>query len=227
MKKILIATSLASLLATSSFSAAGGDIFRTSLNVDQLEYQDSKEKAITWDAFVFAGYDINKVYLYSEGEKPRDEKVSSETQLLYSRAITPYWDIQTGLEYDKTPEDSKTWGVIGFQGLAPYFFETKTSLLFSNDGNIGLKISAEYEALITQKLILSPSIALSAYSKSDDEMEIGKGLSNLTVGTRLRYEIKREFAPYIGVEWSKNFGKTAEYTPLDESYFTVGLKFWF
>jgi copper resistance protein B len=227
MKELLIATSLASLLATSSFAGAGGDIFRTSLNVDQLEYQDSKEKAITWDAFMFAGYDINKVYLYSEGEKPRDEKVSSETQLLYSRAITPYWDIQTGLEYDKTPENSKTWGVIGFQGLAPYFFETKTSLLFSNDGNIGLKMDAEYEALITQKLILSPSIGLTAYTKNDAEMEIGKGLSNLTVGTRLRYEVKREFAPYIGVEWSKNFGKTANYASLDEAYFTVGLKFWF
>lgn len=227
MKKLLISTSLLGLIVSSSFAGGGGDIFRAGLNLDKLEYQDSKEKAIVWDGSIFGGYDINKIYIFSEGEKPKDEKVSSETQLLYSRAITPFWDAQIGFEYDKTPTNNKTWGVIGFQGLSSYFFETKTSLLFSDDGNIGLKVNAEYDALFTQKVILSTNIGLTAYSKNDDEIEIGSGVSNLTLGTRLRYEITREFAPYVGIEWSKNFGNTNKHKPLDDLYLTVGLKFWF
>mgnify|MGYP005996780235 CR=1 FL=1 len=164
MKKILLITGLASILLTSSFAAGGGDIFRSSLVVDQLEYQVSDEKATTWNAYGYAGYDINKVYIYTEGEKPKNESAQSENQLLYSRAISPYWDAQVGMGYDKNEGSHQTWGVLGVQGLAPYFFETKASLLIGDDGNIGLRAEAEYDALLTQKLILSPSIALSAYS---------------------------------------------------------------
>ena len=209
------------------FAASGGDIFRSSLSFDKLEYQSSDEKSLSWDGYFFAGYDLNKVYIYSEGEKPKNEKVTTETQLVYSRAVTPFWDFQVGVEYDKTPDESQTWGLLGFQGLAPYFFETKTSLLFSDDGNIGLKVNAEYEALITQKLILSPSIGFSFFSKNNEKMEIGSGLSNINIGTRLRYEVKREFAPYIGIEWNKNYGKTNDYSHLDDTYFVIGFKLWF
>ena len=228
MKKILLATGLVSLFTTAGFSMeGGGDIFRTSLVVDQLEYQPSDEKATSWNVYGYAGYDINKVYIYSEGEKPKDESAQSENQLVYSRAISPFWDAQIGVGYDKNEESHQTWGVIGLQGLAPYLFETKTSLLIGEDGNIGLRAEAEYDALLTQKLILSPSIALSAYTKDNEEMGIGSGFSNITLGTRLRYEIKREFAPYIGVEWSKNLGNTNDMSSLDEVYAVAGVRFWF
>ena len=119
------------------------------------------------------------------------------------------------------------WDYFAYQGLAPYFFETRTSLLVGQWGNVGLRFDAEYEALFTQKLILTPSIAIDAYSKDDLSMGLGKGLSNITAGMRLRYEIKREFAPYIGVEWSKNFGNTADISPLNESYVVGGVRIWF
>ncbi|MGB3751412.1 MAG: copper resistance protein B [Arcobacteraceae bacterium] len=227
MKKLLLATGLASLFLTSSFAAGGGDIFRSSLVVDQLEYQFSDEKATTWSAYGYAGYDINKVYIYTEGEKPKNESAQSENQLLYSRAISPYWDAQVGIGYDKNEDSHQTWGVLGVQGLAPYFFETKASLLIGDDGNIGFRAEAEYDALLTQKLILSPSIALSAYSKSNQEMGLGSGFSNITLGTRLRYEFTREFAPYFGVEWNKNLGNTNDISSLDDVYAVAGVKFWF
>lgn len=112
-------------------------------------------------------------------------------------------------------------------GLAPYYFETRTALLFGEDGNIGLRLETEYEALLTQKLILTPSLSTNIYSKDNLQMGIGKGLSNITAGMRLRYEIKREFAPYVGVEWSKNFGNTADVSPLDETYAVAGVRIWF
>ena len=100
-------------------------------------------------------------------------------------------------------------------------------ILVGEDGNIAIRAEAEYEALITQKLILTPSIALAAYTKDNVEMGIGSGFSNLTLSARLRYEFIREFAPYIGVEWSKNYANTDDITPLDEAYATVGVRFWF
>ena len=131
MKKLLLATSITGLLATSSLAGGGGDIFRSSLVVDQLEYQLSNEKATIWNVYAYAGYDINKVYIYSEGEKPKDESAKSENQLVYSRAISPFWDLQTGIGYDKSIESHQTWGLIGVQGLAPYFFPMMYAMIFA------------------------------------------------------------------------------------------------
>ena len=222
MKKLLLATSLLGFITTNSFAMEGeGDIFRSSLVVDKLEYQFSDEKATNWDVYGYAGYDINKIYIYSEGEKVKNESANSENQLVYSRAISPFWDAQIGIGYDKNNEAHQTWGIIGLQGLSQYFFETRTTLLLGEDGNIGLRAEAEYDALLTQKLILTPSIQLSAYTKDNEEMGIGSGFSNITIGTRLRYEITREFAPYIGVEWNKNLGNTNDISSLDEVYAVV------
>ncbi|MCF6339873.1 MAG: copper resistance protein B [Sulfurimonas sp.] len=228
MKNLLINTILTSALTTSVYAGGGGDILRYSVIMDNLEYQFNDEKTIVWDSYAYIGYDLNKIYIYSEGEKAKEaSSLESENQLVFSRAILPYWDIQLGVGYDKIPDSDQTWAILGVQGLAPYFFETRAVLLIDKDTNIGLRVDAEYEALITQKLILTPSIALSAYSKDNIEMNLGKGFSNLTLGARLRYECKREFAPYLGVEWSKNFGNTNSYAPLDEVYATIGLRFWF
>lgn len=227
MKKLLLVTALTLGLSTTAFAGGGGDILRATVMVDKLEYQFNDEKALAWDTYAYAGYDLNKVSIYSEGEKPKNTLAQSENQLVYSRAIAPYWDIQLGVGYDKTEEADQTWAVFGIQGLAPYFFETRAVILVGEDGNIGLRAEAEYEALLTQQLVLSPSAALSAYTKNNTEMGLGSGVSNLTLGARLRYEFIREFAPYIGVEWSKNFGNTDNYTPLDEVYATAGLRFWF
>ena len=211
MKFLLLITVLTLGFSTSVFAGGGGDILRATVMVDNLEYQYNDEKSVSWDTYAYVGYDLNKVYIYSEGEKAKDSSsANSENQLVYSRAIMPFWDIQ-----------------IGAQGLAPYFSETRAVILVSDDGNIGFRAESEYEALITQRLIITPSVALSAYTKDNVNIGIGSGLSNLKLGARLRYEFIREFAPYIGVEWSKNFGNTDDYSPLDEVYATTGLRFWF
>ena len=227
MKKILKTTAILMALGTLSHAGMGDDPLLSKLTIDELEKQGNDEKNIAWDTNLWIGYDLDKIYFYTEGEKPKDGSTQSENQLVYSKAIAPYWDIQFGVGYDKTEADSQTWGVVAIQGLAPYFFETRGALLIGDSGNLGVRLEAEYEALFTQKLILTPSIALDAYSKDNLNMGLGKGLSNLTAGMRLRYEIKREFAPYIGVEWSKNFGNTADISPLNETYAVGGVRVWF
>ena len=227
MKKTLCSLGVSTWIAAALFAGGGGDIFRASVTADNLEYRFNDAQTLYWDAYGFAGYDLNKVYFYSEGEQTREGDAGSENQLLYSRAIAPFWDIQAGVDYDVAGSENRTWGVAALSGLAPYFFEARAALLFSDSGNVGLRVDLEYEALITQKLILTPKFTLDAYTKDDLKMGRGKGVSDFTLGARLRYEIRREFAPYSGAEWAKNLGTTNDIAALDEVYITAGIRIWF
>jgi copper resistance protein B len=226
-KKIVL--SLVTVLALGqNLNAAGADDpIRTMFIMDRFEILNNDENTRVWEGSFYIGYDIDKLYIYSEGEATSDGLETSQNELVYSRAIAPFWDIQIGLAYDKNDDASSTWGEVAIAGLAPYFFETRAALLVNSDGNIGLRLDAEYEALITQKLILTPSLEADFYSKDDPQMRIGSGLSSIEAGLRLRYEFVREFAPYVGVTWEKTFGDTRDYNPVNETSLLIGVRFWF
>jgi copper resistance protein B len=227
MKKLLL--NLASVIALGqTVNAAGADDpLRTMLIMDKLEILNNDENSRVWEGSFYIGYDIDKLYVYSDGEATKEGLDVSQNELVYSRAIAPFWDIQAGIAYDKNANASKTWGEIAIAGLAPYYFEARAALLFNGNGNFGLRLDAEYEALLTQRLILTPSLEAEFYTKDDPELQLGSGLSSLEAGLRLRYEIVREFAPYIGVTWEKTFGNTNEYNPIDETNFLLGIRLWF
>ena len=228
MKNLLKTTILSMSLATALF--AGGmddDPLNYKVTLDALQIEHADEKVFTWDTNAWVGYDLNKVYIYSEGEKVNGANSESENQIVWSKAIAPYWDIQYGVGYDKGEEDNKEWAILALQGMAPYFFETRTAFLLAEDGNLAIRAEAEYTALITQRLSLNPSFSLSAYSKDDITMGIGKGLSNIGININLKYEITREFAPYIGMAFSKNFGNTNDMNELEETNFVTGVRIWF
>ncbi len=228
MKRILYTLLLTLATHQGTLHASGADDpLRTMLLMDRFELHNDDEKSKVWEGSLYVGYDLNKLYLYSEGTTTTDGLESSSNELIYSRAIAPFWDIQAGIAHDKTRDASQTWGEVAVAGLAPYFFETRVALLVNGEGNIGLRLDAEYEALLTQRLILTPSLEADFYTKDDPQMGTGSGLSSLEAGLRLRYEIRREFAPYVGVTWEKNFGTTDRYNPLDETALLVGVRFWF
>ena len=227
MKKILLTTLACIGLSQTAYAGGGDDPLRTMLLMDRFELLNNSENTRIWEGSFYIGYDIDKLYLYSDGEATSDGLERSQNDMVYSRAIAPFWDAQIGLAYDKNANAAKTWAEIAISGLAPYYFETRAALLLNGDGNVGLRLDAEYEALLTQKLILTPSLEADFYSKDDASLQIGFGLSNIEAGLRLRYEIKREFAPYIGVTWEKNFGKTYDYNPRNETNFLAGVRFWF
>ncbi len=226
MKKLLIYGITALSFTTASFAGMGDDPINYKFTMDRLEVQDQSNHPVVWESSLWIGKDINKVYLYSEGEALNGD-VESENQLLYSRAIAPFWDLQFGVGYDQTPDEDQFWGVISLMGLAPYFFETKLDLLVSDEATLGIRFETEYEALLTQKLIMTPRLETDLYTANIEKMGIGSGLSSLNLGLRLRYEFIREFAPYIGVEWEKTFGNTAKYSDIDELRTVAGLRFWF
>ena len=226
-KKILLSLVTVIGLGQTAYADMEDDPLITMFLMDRFEVLDNDENTRVWEGSFWIGYDINKLYIYSEGEATSDGLETSQNELVYSRAIAPFWDAQIGLAYDKNSDESQTWGEIAISGLAPYYFETRAALLVNGDGNVGLRLDAEYEALLTQKLILTPSLEADFYTKDDPEMNLGSGLSSIEAGLRLRYEFVREFAPYIGVTWEKTFGNTSDYNPIDETNLMVGVRFWF
>jgi len=206
----------------------------TFFQAEQFEYRlsDGKDR-LKWDAQGWIGGDYNKLWLKTEGEKVFDGGVEeAEIQLLYSRIIHPFWDIQIGGRYDVRPQPQRGFGVIGVQGLAPYFFEVDAAAFVSDEGDVSARLKGEYELLLTQKLILQPSVELNFAAQEVEDLGIGSGLTDVELGLRLRYEFVREFAPYIGINWESTIGNTADFAreegeDVDSLSFVAGVRFWF
>ena len=185
-----------------------------------------------YDVIARFGRDYNKLVLKAEGEVAGGKLTEARTEALWSHAFATFWDAHLGLRQDSGIGPGRTWLAFGVQGLAPYWFEIDATAYVGRNGRTALRLGAEYELLITQKLIVQPRIEANFYGKSDPAREIGKGLSNLTTGVRLRYEFSRQFAPYVGVEWANRFGATADMAraagePTRSTRFVAGVRFWF
>lgn len=193
---------------------------------------DGGSEGYLWDAQAFYGGDINRFVIKTEGEGEFGGGVEdAEIQALYSRAIGPFFDLQAGVRFDPEP-DTSNHAVIGVQGLAPYMFELDAALFLSDRGDLTARIEAEYDQRITQRLILQPRIEAELSAQSIPERGLGAGFTKVEPGLRLRYEIEREFAPYIGVEYEAKTGETADIARAagedpDGLKFLIGLRAWF
>ena len=202
--------------------------------VNRAEVQSSDDETVgVWDADAWYGGDINRIWLKTEGEYSFDDEefADAEVQLLWSHAISRYFDLQSGIRYDFEPE-GQAHAVLGFQGLAPYWFEVHGAAYLSDSGDLTAGFEAEYELLLTNRLILQPRLAANLSAQDIPERDLGTGLTDLQAGLRLRYEIRREFAPYIGVEYSNAFGSTADRIEAaggdpDETRLLIGVRTWF
>lgn len=216
----------------------GGAMHRL-FSIDRLEARLANgDDGYVWEFNAWYGGDIDKLWIKSEGEGEFGGSLEeAEIQALWSHAIGPYFDVQAGIRYDIRPNSvhhgpDRAHAVLGIQGLAPYFFEIDMAGFLSDAGDLTARIEAEYDQRITQRLILQPRIELSLAAQDIPEIGIGSGLSGLEAGLRLRYEVVPEFAPYIGVEWQRQFGATADFSRAaggdpDRTVFLAGVKLWF
>lgn len=185
--------------------------------VDRLEYQVSDgEDIFNWEIQSWVGGDYERFWIKTEGDVGLENgEGEAELQLLYSRLIAPFWDLQAGLRYDQLygsdGGNGRAFAVIGVEGLAPYLFEVNAHLFVSQEGDISAEFAVEYELLLSQRLILQPEFEISVAAQEVEEFGVGSGLNDLELGLRLRYEFSRQFAPYVGVVWTKKFGDTANF----------------
>lgn len=176
------------------------------------EYQArSGADGYRWEGQAWFGGDINRLVVKTEGEGTRGEGVeSAETQVLYSRAVGVYTDLRVGVRQDVEPY-GRTYATVGFESLLPYWFDVEGAAFLSTKGNVFARLEGAYDLRLTNRLILQPRAELNFAAQNTPENRTGAGLSSAELGLRLRYEIRREFAPYIGASWDRKAGKTADY----------------
>jgi copper resistance protein B len=211
-------------------------IYQFSL-LDRFEYHDGNDgsKSYVWSGQGWIGGDINKFWWKAEGEggvNNGESPESTEFQALYNRTIAPFWGVQAGIRYDVNPNPDRAFGVLGIQGLAPYRLGSDTSLYVSEDGDVSFRGELEYDQRLTQRLILQPRLEINASAQDVPEYGLGEGLNNTEMGLRLRYEIWREFAPYIGVSYAQKYGDTKDYAlrageSSSSTAFVVGIRAWY
>ena len=251
MKNILTRITLTALVAlifnVNSFAATPiqpgwpipvhDDVIYTKLYIDRLEYARSDENGMNMDAMLRIGGDYNRLVLKAEGEHTFNDAGVMSVDMVYSRIVSPYWDVQAGLAMDavmhqQSDNKQRYSAVVGLMGLAPYWFETDFSLYVSEQGDVSGVLELEYEWLFSQRLILQARGETMAAMQSVADWGVYGGFNQLDAGLRLRYEIKREFAPYVGIEYGRALGNAArakQDASLEpgEISFLAGVRMWF
>lgn len=200
---------------------------------EELEWQGADgASAFVWKARGWVGRDRDRLWFRSSGEAEDGRPGSGSVEALYGRMISPWWDVVAGVRQDVGPGDPQTWAAIGLQGLAPYWFEVEATAYVGASGRTRFELETEYEFLLSNRLILQPLVELDIYGKDEPDRGIGAGLSEIETGVRLRYEIRREFAPYVGVVWSQKLFGTADFAReagerVSSARVAMGLRVWF
>jgi copper resistance protein B len=203
------------------------------LLIDQLEAFHGRDgNGQSWEASGWYGSDTDKLWLRSEGERSDGRIGDGEVEALWDHAAAAFWSTQLGVRHDFGTGPQRSWAAFGVQGLAPYWFEIQATAYVGPSGRSAARLRADYELLFTQRLILQPELEVNLHGKSDPARGIGSGLTDARLGLRLRYEIRREFAPYLGVVWTRRFGTTADFARADhqavfDRQWVAGLRIWF
>ena len=207
-------------------------VFGTVL-VDELELASGDEgEGLGWSWQAAYGGDQSKLWLRSQGLKVEGQPVdpASDLEVLHWRATGAFWGRTLGIRQDFGP-DGHTWVAAGIQGLAPYWFELEATAYLAEDGRVAGRLKAAYDLRFTNRLILTPELEANAYSRADPARSLGSGLGNVELGLRLRYEVRRKFAPYVGIVWERAYGGTADQArargdAATERRVVAGLRIW-
>lgn len=203
----------------------------STLSVDELEWRGGDgDDALHWNAELFHGSDLHRFGIETEGAHRDGATTEADVELLYRRAIAPFWDLKTGWRSDIQPQ-RRDWFAIGIDGLVPYGIDAEAMLYVGAGGRALLDLKLGYELLLTQRLVLEPELTFGFSSEKDRDTDTGSGLTGTQASLRLRYEITRKFAPYVGVIWQRASGDSAELISAgsgdpERTQIVIGLRFW-
>jgi copper resistance protein B len=203
------------------------DPFNRSVLFDKLEAYDAD--GLRWDVSMWAGRAFDRFSVRSQGQRTEGTTEHAEVQLLWTHAVARWWEVVAGARADFAPGPSRNWAAVGIQGLAPFRFGIEATMFVGTGGATAARFDGEYQLLVTNRLILQPHIELDWYGQSDPLRRIDTGLSSVEAGLRLRYEFRRELAPYIGLVRERRFGGTADFArdagwDADDSSLVVGVR---
>lgn len=203
---------------------------------DQFEYVPrAGERPVALAVTSWYGGSRNRVWLRGQLEQSTLENDGEgEAELMYGRLVDPFWDAVLGVRVDggwPRAGSMRVHGAIGLIGLAPYRFELSPTVYVSTEGDISARLEAAYQILLTQRLIAEPEFELNAGLQAVPEAGLGRGLHDYEAGVRIRYEIRREFGPYVGWSWMRRLAGTADMARASgdvvrESSLVFGLRMW-
>jgi copper resistance protein B len=202
----------------------GGMAFSQILfNLAEVQLRDGRD-GYRWDGEGWFGGDIHRLVVKSEGEGEFGGRIgAAEVQALYARAIDPYWNLQAGVRQDIGAGARRTYAVVGIEGLAPYWFDVEGALFLSDKGALTGRAEAWIDQRLTQRAVLQPRFEVNLAAQDVPEQRIAAGVSSLEAGLRLRYEVAREFAPYVGVNWERRYGPSRG----GGAALALGIRTWF
>lgn len=201
--------------------------------IDRLEaFGVDGGSGLEWEAQAWVGTDRNKLWLRSEGERVAGNLEDADLEVLYGRPVSRWWEVVAGIRHHFEPGDSQDMAVLGVTGVAPYKFEVDASLYVGNSGYTGARLEIEYETLLTNRLILQPALEVNVHGQDDRSHGNGSGLGTVEAGLRLRYELSRQFAPYIGIVHERAYGRTADFRrddgeDINDTRIVAGVRIWF
>jgi copper resistance protein B len=201
--------------------------------LDRLEGWNADDgNGLAWEVLAWLGTDLKRLWLRSEGDRVDDTTESADLEVLYGRSIARWWNVVAGVRHDLGEGPSQTFAAIGVMGLAPYKYDVEATAYIGESGQTAARLEAEYDTLLTNRLILQWLAVADLYGKADARRGIGSGLSTVEAGLRLRYEFTRKCAPYVGVVWERAYAGTAdvrrdEGEEIDDTRFVAGLRIWF
>jgi copper resistance protein B len=211
----------------------GDNTRNTLVLIDRLEaFEVEGEHGLEWEAEAWTGTDLHKLWLRTEGERVGDDLEDADVELLYGRSVAPWWDVVAGVRHHFEPGQAQDMAVLGVMGVAPYKVEVEASVYVGESGYTGARIELEYEALLTNRLILQPSLEVNVHGQDDRAHGNGSGLGMVEGGVRLRYEITRRFAPYVGFVHQRAYGRTADFRreageDANDTRLVAGVRVWF
>jgi len=214
--KIWAIAALAITFLTAPVRAQEKELIFYGVQMEELEYRqgDTSQNLLVWDGDAFVGTDEIKLRWLGKGEYDTDGEVleTMENRLVLQKPISTFFDFKAGVRLD-SPEGTDRWfGVVGVTGLAPQWIEIDADLFVSETGDASARLDAEYELLITNRLVLTPSAEIDVAFSEDREIGIAPGLNSVEVGLRLSYDVlDRAISPYIGVVYERKFGRTADF----------------
>lgn len=203
---------------------------RLTFDLAERQFRQGRD-GYRWEAEGWVG-DVDRLVVRSKGEGSFGDRLDhAELQALYSKALDPWWNLQAGVRQDLQHGPDPTWAALGVEGRAPYQFDVQGAAFVSTKGQLAARIEGSYDQRITRRLVLQPRFELNLSAQDLPTQRIGSGLSSAEIGLRLRYEIRREFAPYLGVNWTRSTGRTADYARADgngasERSVVAGIRFW-
>lgn len=211
--------------------APHGNSIHAFLLFDEIEWQTTEHNALHWETDAWIGGDRNRLWIRTDGTGDNREQ-GAVAQVLYGRAFARWWDVVAGVRQDIGAGPTQTWAAFGVQGLAAYWFELEATGYLSEGGQTAARFEVGYELLVTNRLVVQPRFETNLYGKANAAQRIGAGISNLEFGLRVRYEVRRELAPYVGVMWNNLLGATAEFAEtageqLDGPRLVAGVRVWF